>query len=601
MCVSAATLNLQEARKLEWATAISDEEDELPTSRTPLGLLLGGLEDDTDHQKPGFTPTPPASASPHRSHIHHVASEAEYLLGHLHKAKTQCSMGRFYAEVHQVQDRELSHLYKIREDLTQRQVHLTSEEHELQARVEQQRDQHLQILRQEHSTKADRQLQVQTQEQERQRQVEAHNQQLRRQQQLREQQQHAEHQREDQQRAQQQREQQHREQQEREQQQREQQQLQQQQAQQQQQQAQAQSSQLQQPTQLAQIQQSQSQQRGPQAPQQLAQPPQNGSATAAAADGGGNAEPSRMLRISDSAAQHEALYRAKLQQAQDTVREYVASNEHKKERRDIDKQLTKITQQISGTQYNVKSKANTIVALFSQLSEVQRVYAYLQLAKRFLFQCENQISLNQPSCFPYAEVAVAVAQTHPGFAELMIARLHEVCPLTVPKYHMFKKATAEQHYEQMGYHKVTDPKTGKEGYELPDRYLQRVGGFVTFYAALMQSELWPLRSPNGISSAWQYMARLLNSLPANRTSATALYALLQTAGYRLHSVYKDQFIKMLRCIYDSFWTALQKSADPDVRATAARIKQFVMDHTYKEPPEGSELPEYDQSTDVGLA
>lgn len=83
----------------------------------------------------------------------------------------------------------------------------------------------------------------------------------------------------------------------------------------------------------------------------------------------------------------------------------------------------------------------------------------------------------------------------------------QVCPLTVPKYHMFKKATAEQHYDQMGYYKVTDPKTGKEGYELPDRYLQRVGGFVTFYAALMQSELWPLRSPNGISSVWQYMAR----------------------------------------------------------------------------------------------
>ena len=87
MCVSAATLNLQEARKLEWATAISDEEDELPTSRTPLGLLLGGLEDDTDHQEPGLTPTPPASAPLHRSHIHHVASEAEYLLGHLHKVK----------------------------------------------------------------------------------------------------------------------------------------------------------------------------------------------------------------------------------------------------------------------------------------------------------------------------------------------------------------------------------------------------------------------------------------------------------------------------------------------------------------------------------
>ena len=87
MCVSAATLNLQEARKLEWATAISDEEDELPSSRTSLGLLLGGLEDDTDNKEPGFMPTPPASASPHHSHIHHVASETEYLLGHLHKVQ----------------------------------------------------------------------------------------------------------------------------------------------------------------------------------------------------------------------------------------------------------------------------------------------------------------------------------------------------------------------------------------------------------------------------------------------------------------------------------------------------------------------------------
>ncbi len=81
---------------------------------------------------------------------------------------------------------------------------------------------------------------------------------------------------------------------------------------QQQQQAQAQSSQLQQPIQSAQIQQP-----GPQAPQQLAQPPQNG-AIAAAADGGGDAVPPRMLRISDSAAQHEAHHRAKLQEAQVT-------------------------------------------------------------------------------------------------------------------------------------------------------------------------------------------------------------------------------------------------------------------------------------------
>ena len=41
-----------------------------------------------------------------------------------------------------------------------------------------------------------------------------------------------------------------------------------------------------------------------------------------------------------------------------------------------------------------------------------------------------------------------------------------------------------------------------------------------------------------------------------------------------------------------------QSSDLDVRATAARIKQFVMEHSYRDPPEGSELPEYDQSADL---
>lgn len=41
-----------------------------------------------------------------------------------------------------------------------------------------------------------------------------------------------------------------------------------------------------------------------------------------------------------------------------------------------------------------------------------------------------------------------------------------------------------------------------------------------------------------------------------------------------------------------------QSADPDVRATAARVKQFVMEHAYRDPPEGSQLPEYDQSADL---
>ena len=39
----------------------------------------------------------------------------------------------------------------------------------------------------------------------------------------------------------------------------------------------------------------------------------------------------------------------------------------------------------------VKTKADTVTGLFNQLNAVQRAYAYLQLAKRFLLQCETQV------------------------------------------------------------------------------------------------------------------------------------------------------------------------------------------------------------------
>ena len=72
----------------------------------------------------------------------------------------------------------------------------------------------------------------------------------------------------------------------------------------------------------------------------------------------------------------------------------------------------------------VKSKANTVVALFSQLSEVQRVYAYLQLAKRFLFQCENQVvmyTLSLATClYPVSYVAYSSCS---GFTKCLCSLL----------------------------------------------------------------------------------------------------------------------------------------------------------------------------------
>lgn len=62
----------------------------------------------------------------------------------------------------------------------------------------------------------------------------------------------------------------------------------------------------------------------------------------------------------------------------------------------------------------------------------------------------------------------------------------------------------------------------------------------------------PLRWVSVVCTDMACACRLLNGLPANRTTATALHAFLQTAGFRMHQVFKGQFVKMLQCIYDDF-------------------------------------------------
>ena len=82
MCISAATVNLRQARSLEWASSGFDEEDELPSSRKSLGLLMGDLEDELDTEAPSFSPVSHV-VSPHRSHAHSVAAEVQHHLSHM--------------------------------------------------------------------------------------------------------------------------------------------------------------------------------------------------------------------------------------------------------------------------------------------------------------------------------------------------------------------------------------------------------------------------------------------------------------------------------------------------------------------------------------
>ena len=77
MCVSAATLNLREARQLEWESLSSDEEDDLPSAWTGLGLPAGFLNNPEATVSPStFGNT--EVACPHFTQAHRLAAEVDH-------------------------------------------------------------------------------------------------------------------------------------------------------------------------------------------------------------------------------------------------------------------------------------------------------------------------------------------------------------------------------------------------------------------------------------------------------------------------------------------------------------------------------------------
>lgn len=69
------------------------------------------------------------------------------------------------------------------------------------------------------------------------------------------------------------------------------------------------------------------------------------------------------------------------------------------------------------------------------------------------------------------------------------------------------------------------------------------------------------------------MYRLLNELPANRTTATALAVFLKIAGYQMWGRYKGQFIKMLQVVMDEFLPALQQVTEQP-QSTLGSLREF---------------------------
>ena len=82
--------------------------------------------------------------------------------------------------------------------------------------------------------------------------------------------------------------------------------------------------------------------------------------------------------------------------------------------------------------------------------------------------------------------------------------------MAVPKCYLAVKGAQKLYHKLMRFQEGQDPKSGQVTFEKAEPYMRRNGGFIAFYAALMQS-LRP-GNPVGLDGAWKYLARSVTTV-----------------------------------------------------------------------------------------
>ncbi|XP_027942072.1 protein GLE1 isoform X2 [Vigna unguiculata] len=243
--------------------------------------------------------------------------------------------------------------------------------------------------------------------------------------------------------------------------------------------------------------------------------------------------------------------------------------------------ISRNIRQIRGVRDNVRSKASELIKLLNDPQYPQSVSIEI-FAKKVVSYCEN------PGNAPFASAYVIVLVTSqiPQAMDIFLAELHMACLYTVPKHLLYKKTafqSKEAYFRSIGYREVD----GK--LETTEDYLKRLESYMKVYGALVQTETTNVQNFHGLQEGWAWLARFLNTLPANHYTAVSLNAFLQMAGFALFKRYKSQFLKMLNVVSENFLVDLKSRNISELTKTITEIQTYIEDKKFLQEPEGKSL------------
>lgn len=243
--------------------------------------------------------------------------------------------------------------------------------------------------------------------------------------------------------------------------------------------------------------------------------------------------------------------------------------------------ISRNIRQIRGIKDNVRSKAKELIKLLSDPQCPQSISIDI-FAKKVVSYCENPG--NAP--FATAYVIVLVTSQVPHAMDIFLAELHMACLYTVPKHLVYKKSvfpSKEAYFRSIGYQEDE----GKM--ESTEDYLKRLESYMKVYGAVVQTETTNVPNLHGLQEGWAWLARFLNTLPANQYTAVSLNAFLQMAGFALYKRYKSQFLKMLNVVSENFLVDLKSRNIPEMTKTVTEIQTYIEDRKFLQEPEGRSL------------
>ncbi|KAF9508515.1 hypothetical protein BS47DRAFT_1397742 [Hydnum rufescens UP504] len=225
------------------------------------------------------------------------------------------------------------------------------------------------------------------------------------------------------------------------------------------------------------------------------------------------------------------------------------------------KELTKLRRQIIPKIGQITNTQAAVERISSQLDQIlapsprhpQALYVALLyvVSKAVLKQAEEEVTVKPSTAFPLARVVMAlVEQGHDLLGTVFVAKLismssHWIVGTVIGRE---PNQSDEDYRKSLGYRPASSGETTPQ-------YIERMGGLVTLYAAILQTPIQTTTSREAAQRIpaylrfprfWTWLARLVGNsdLMSDPAASHLLACALETAGDRAMEVWGKQMVKL---------------------------------------------------------